>query len=134
MTIRKFITVVAVLFLLTAQAYALEKLDRTAIDSNSKTGATWDFGKIKQGQILKHEFDFINNSGKYLKIQDVLTSCGCTVSEVRKKELNPGETTIVEVKFDPTGYNGEVEQFVYITTDSLDNPVIKIIIKAQVEK
>jgi len=46
---------------------------------------SWDFGQVKQGQVLKHEFTFMNTTGKPLNIKNVSTSCGCTTSGAKKK-------------------------------------------------
>jgi hypothetical protein len=62
------------------------------------------------------------------------TSCGCTGSMAEKTSLLPGETTLIEVKFNTKGYSGRAQQYVYIHTDNLDNPVLKYIIKAEVIK
>jgi hypothetical protein len=94
---------------------------------------TWDFGVAKQGEILKHSFFLKNESPKPLNIKEVHTSCGCTVSAVKKMKLLPGEETEIEVKFNTMKYVGEVRQFVYLNTDSLDKPVIRYIIKADVK-
>lgn len=94
----------------------------------------WDFGQVKQGQIIKHDFIFKNNFQKVLKIKNIDTSCGCTVSEVQKKVLLPQESTLVEVKFNAKGYSGDIKQFVYVNTDNVDNPVTRFIIKANVTK
>jgi uncharacterized cupredoxin-like copper-binding protein len=95
---------------------------------------TFDFGKVKEGEVLKHEFILKNETSKILNIKDVNTSCGCTVSEVEKKNLSPGESTVIKVKFNTQGYSGLTQQYIYIHTDNLDNPVIRYIIKAEVIK
>lgn len=111
---------------------------------------TWDFGRVKEGEVLKHTFIFKNESKEILKIKDVATSCGCTASEVEKKVLMPQESTVINVTFNSKGYFAGVQQFIYLFTDSLDastslsvngeykrtidNPVIKFIIKAQVQE
>ena len=92
----------------------------------------WDFGSVKENAILKHEFILKNNTSQILTVQNVSTSCGCTASEVKQKILSPGESTTIEVSFNTKGYKGPVEQYVYVNTDNLDNPVLKYIIKAQV--
>lgn len=93
-----------------------------------------DFGSIRAGEVVKHSFVIKNASQKVLNIKDVSTSCGCAVSEVKNKILKPGESTFMEVKFNSQGYSGAVEQFVYVNTDSLDNSLIRFIIKADVRK
>jgi hypothetical protein len=93
---------------------------------------TWDAGDVKEGVVLKHDFVLKNESNAVLNIKDVHTSCGCTVSSAKKKELAPGESTSIEVKVNTKGDSGNIKQLVYVHTDNLDNPVIKYIIKAKV--
>jgi len=93
-----------------------------------------DFGQVRQGSVLKHNFLLKNETAKALNIRDVNTSCGCTVSKIKKKKLLPGESTFIEVKLNTKGYSGEIQQFVYVHTDNLDNPILRFIIKAEVVK
>ncbi|OGX40135.1 MAG: hypothetical protein A2984_03450 [Omnitrophica WOR_2 bacterium RIFCSPLOWO2_01_FULL_41_12] len=95
---------------------------------------TWDFGRVKEGLVLKHDFVIRNTSKETLNIQKVHTSCGCTTSGVKKKTILPGEKTFIEVQFNSKGYSGPVQQHIYVNTDSLDNPILKFIIKAEVVK
>ena len=95
---------------------------------------SWDFGRVKEGEVLKHDFRLKNESKKILNITDVHTSCGCTSSKIKKKTLLLGEETLIEVQFDSKGYSGPVEQYIYVHTDNLDNPIIRFIIKANVVK
>ena len=95
---------------------------------------TWDFGQVKEGEIPEHSFTLENKSDKTLTIKDVNTSCGCTASRVDKKILAPGEATTIDVKFKSKGYSGAVKQYVYVHTDSIDKPILKFTIKADVIK
>lgn len=94
----------------------------------------WDFGQVKEGLILKHDFLLKNESEKLLKITGTNTSCGCTLSKVEKNTLSPGEETLIEVKFNSVGYYGPIEQYVYVNTDDVGNPILKFTVKAQVVK
>jgi len=94
----------------------------------------WDFGQIKQGAILKHNFILKNETKKILKINSVHTSCGCTASESDKKLLMPQESTTISVNFNSQGYLGPVTQFIYVNTDNPDLEIIKFTIKAEVVK
>lgn len=89
----------------------------------------WDFGTEPAGSKMRHDFVFRNNSGKLVNIQDVTSSCGCTVSEVKNKKVPPGEETVISVEFDSTGYSGHIQQFVYVSTDDADNPILRYTIK-----
>jgi len=95
---------------------------------------SWNFGQVKEGEVLKHNFILKNESKKTLTIKDVNTSCGCTASKVEKKIILPGESTAIEVRFNTKGYSGLTQQYVYVHTDSLDNPIIRFIIKAEAIK
>jgi hypothetical protein len=92
----------------------------------------WDFGQVKQGEVTEHDFILKNESDKPLMIKEVTTSCGCTVSKVDKKMLLPGEEAPIKVKFNSKGYLGPVKQHIFVATDSLDRPVIRYIITADV--
>lgn len=94
----------------------------------------WDFGKVKQGEILKHDFIFKNQAKDTLNITGINTSCGCTASQADKRFLRPGEETAIKVSFNSHGYLGPVKQFVYVNTDSADMAIIKFVIKAEVAK
>ena len=94
----------------------------------------WDFGKVQEVQVLTHNFVLKNKGQKVLNIKEVNTSCGCTVSTVKKKQLAPQEETTIEVKFKAKGYSGPTKQFIYVHTDDLDKPVIRFVIRANVEK
>ena len=94
----------------------------------------WDFKTVQEGAKPKHTFILKNDSPKVLNIKNVSTSCGCTASQVKKKVLQPGESTNIQVSFNSKGYSGAVTQFVYVNTDSLENPVIRYTIKADVVK
>ncbi len=93
---------------------------------------TWDFGPVESGKIKEHDFTIKNEGTLPLQIKDVSTSCGCTVSQVKRNMLQPGESTSLNVKFDSKGYHGPVRQFVYVDTNAPGEPVIRFVIKADV--
>lgn len=94
----------------------------------------WDFGQVKEGEVLEHSFMLRNSQDKPLFISNMHTSCGCTVSKTPKKHLLPGEYTPINVKFHTQGYSGLVQQHVYVHTDDISSPVIKYSVKAEVVK
>ncbi|MFA6357988.1 MAG: DUF1573 domain-containing protein [Candidatus Omnitrophota bacterium] len=103
-------------------------------DDSALSPKEWDFGKVKQGEILKHDFLFKNETRDIINISGLNTSCGCTVSKLDKKILKPQEFTTINVSFDSHGYFGEVKQFIYLNTDSVVVPLVKFTIKVQVNK
>ncbi len=130
---KKFLILLAapVLLFLFSCSYAQEKAD-PALAAQDEARYTWNFGKVKKDETLKHTFSLANDSNATLNIKNVQTSCGCTAVEIKNKVLLPGETTELEVKVEVKGYAGEVKQYVFVYTDNLDNPVLRFIIKAEV--
>ncbi len=94
----------------------------------------WDFGVVSAGTILKHSFVFKNETAKNLKINSVHSSCGCTVSKSDKEILAPQESTNINVTFNSKGYNGDVQQFIYVNTDNAEFSPVRFDIKAKVFK
>jgi hypothetical protein len=92
----------------------------------------WDFGKVKPEAVLKHDFILKNQTKDILKINNIHSSCGCTVSTSDKQSLLPQESTVIKVIFNSHGYSGPVTQFVYVNTDNPDLAIIKFTVKAEV--
>ena len=93
----------------------------------------WDFGQVREGDVLKHEFIFENITERELQIKDVNTSCGCTVSDVKKRLLSVGESTSLDVEFNSKGYSGVVKQHIYVITDDPEEPISKFVVKGTVK-
>jgi len=125
---RKGVIVFLLSFFILQFSYA-EKVKVGPVDPNE-----WDFGQVKRGVILKHDFVFKNETNDILEINNIHTSCGCTASESGKKSLLPQESTAIKVTFNSKGYSGPVTQFIYVNTDNADLAIIKFTIKAQVVK
>ena len=122
------------LFLLIPVTGCYSQETKTAEQEQAADANTWDFGQIKAGEVVKHEFILKNDSAKVLNIKGINTSCGCTGSKTDKNQLASGESANIEVQFNSKNYNGPVQQFVYVNTDNLDKPIIRYIIKAEVVK
>lgn len=72
------------------------------------------FGKVRQGDLVKHSFRFTNNGTVDLKIIDVKASCGCTVPAWPKNPLKPGESANIDVKFNTAGKMGKQKKSVTV--------------------
>ena len=94
---------------------------------------SWDFGKVKQGQTLKHEFIFKNAGEAVLNIKSVETSCGCAAALVSKKQLEPGQEGRVKVSFSTAGYGGKVYKFIYLDSDDPNQPRVQFKIAADIK-
>ena len=114
----------------------------TSLEENAKVPKTkvafdkeiHDFGEIEQGEIVETTFLIKNVGDKNLYIVDAHGSCGCTVPEVTKEAIEPGESAPISVKFDSNGKSGEVTKTVMITCNTakvVENIKIKASIKTK---
>jgi hypothetical protein len=92
----------------------------------------YDFGDIKQGDIVTHTFVLSNSGGDLLKISNVQASCGCTAAAPEKNELGPGESTNLTVKFNSAGRKGVQTKTVKISSNDPQNPEMVITIRSNV--
>ncbi len=83
---------------------------------------TFDFGTIKQGEKVTHEFIFNNKGDSDLVITDVKTSCGCTAAVTSSKTLAPGDSGTLKVTFDSKGRSGPQTKTATIVTNDSENP------------
>jgi hypothetical protein len=94
----------------------------------------WDFGQVSEGELIEHTFELTNDSPDTLLIERVHTSCGCIASEVKEKDILPGESVNIQVKFNTRGYSGIKKQHIYVYTNRKENHIIKLTIKADIQR
>lgn len=93
----------------------------------------WDFGKVKQGELLTHEFVFANEGDATLVIERVSTSCGCTAALVSADKIQPGKEGRVQIKFDTRGYGGQVRKLIYVDSNDPSEAHRQLEVAADVE-
>jgi hypothetical protein len=86
----------------------------------------YDFGDLKQGEVVSHEFIITNNGDDKLIIKDVRPSCGCTAAKPEKDSLKPGESVKIKVEFNTAGREGKQHKYVYVTTNDKEQPEFRI--------
>ncbi|HVM86630.1 MAG TPA: DUF1573 domain-containing protein [Puia sp.] len=60
---------------------------------------TWDFGKIKQGTPVTHNFDFSNVSDAPVVIESAVPSCGCTTPVKPEAPIAKGQSNKIIAGF-----------------------------------
>lgn len=78
----------------------------------------FDFGKIKQGEKVQHEFKFKNTGKSPLVISNATATCGCTVPEPPKEPIKPGAEASIKVIFSSEGKMGMQDKVVTITSNA----------------
>jgi hypothetical protein len=115
----KFLALGACLVFLYSSSFAMDH-PNLAQENKDEEPASWDFGKVAAGQIVKHVFVLKNISESIINIDAVTTSCGCTTSKLEKSVLKPDEATTIELEFNSKGFAGQVHKYVYVKTSAAD--------------
>jgi len=89
------------------------------------------FGDVKQGEKVSHKFTFKNTGNQPLVLSNVLSSCGCTVTEWPKEPIQPGKSSEIEVKFNSTNRMGKENKVITIFSNAI-TPQTRIKITATV--
>ncbi len=93
---------------------------------------SFDFGTIKQGEIVKHTFQIVNKGDDTLKISSVITSCGCTAFDLQKKEVLQGESINLKVEFNSMDKVGAQTKYISIASNDKENPQTRLTMKGTV--
>lgn len=92
----------------------------------------YDFGTIKQGEVVNHTFTFTNTGKEPLIIENASASCGCTVPEWPRTPIAPGEKGEIKVQFNSTGKYGQQSPMVTIRANTEPN-ITQVSLKGTVE-
>ena len=65
-----------------------------------------DFGSVKKGEVLKHDFKFTNTGEETLEIKEIERSCSCVSLELAKEKFAPGEKGVLTLIFDTSELEG----------------------------
>ena len=79
---------------------------------------TYNFGKIKEGDVVEYNFRFKNTGTKPLHIDQASASCGCTVPEKPEHPIAPGEIGFIKVKFNSDRKPGEAHKSVTVISNA----------------
>jgi len=92
----------------------------------SSVEKNFDFGQIVEGDIVAHNFEIENKGDAPLTINRVKASCGCTAVAPSKNILEPGESTLINVKFNSAHRRGEQRKHVYIFSNDPKSPELRL--------
>ena len=94
------------------------------------TATTFDFGKIKKGVPVSHEFTFTNKGQTPLIISSVKASCGCTVTSYSKDPVEAGTAGFVKTTYNAASV-GQFTKTVSIQANT-DDAIVQLTIKGEV--
>ncbi len=94
----------------------------------------YDFGKVKQGEVVTAEIALRNTGKKELKIEVVSTSCGCTSAQVEPEVIPPGSGGKLRIRYDSGVHpdKGHVQRHIYIVSNDPNEGEVEVIVTADV--
>lgn len=91
-----------------------------------------DLGILYNGAVKGADIKLTNTGNDTLKILGVQSSCGCTTVKHPKSALAPGESDIIRVEFNSTGFYGPATKLVNITSNDPNRTYVTVTLNAEV--
>ncbi len=98
------------------------------------TNSTHDYGTVSSASTVSHVFEVQNTGTNTVKITRVRKTCGCTTASASKKILTPGDTSEIHMHLSLKGRYGKQRKAMYVHTDSLETPWVRLEMKGIVQK
>ncbi|MFP2997732.1 DUF1573 domain-containing protein [Spongiivirga sp. MCCC 1A20706] len=89
-----------------------------------------DYGEIAKGSDGLRTFEFTNTGNAPLVVTKVISSCGCTIPKKPEEPIAPGDTGIIEVKYN-TQKVGPIRRTITVLSNA-DEPTKALKIKGKV--
>ena len=86
---------------------------------------------IPAGGSYRGQFWLSNTGGKPLRVTSVRSDCACTVSEMDRKEILPGDSALVRYTLTPI-LLGRFQQTIIVENNSRNEPSILFVIRSKV--
>jgi hypothetical protein len=102
----------------------------TAVAAFTWDNTTHDFGKVKQGTPVTHEFKFTNTGKVPLVITNVQASCGCTTPAWTKEPVMPGGEGFIKATYNAASA-GAFNKTVTVTAN-IEAGFLQLTIKGEV--
>ena len=80
--------------------------------------ASYDFGKINEGDVVETSFVITNIGKSDLIIKKASATCGCTIPDWPKEAIKPGESAPMKVKFNSRGKRNKISKTITLVTNT----------------
>jgi hypothetical protein len=111
----------------------------TAGDSAAIQKARWiemsyDYGKIKQGAKVTHNFSVTNDGKRDLYIRKTKSSCGCLKTSATTDTIAPGTTGYITIEFDSYNKEGKDSRKMNVFLNDPAGPEVVLELRGEIEK
>ncbi|MBL6444796.1 DUF1573 domain-containing protein [Fulvivirga sp. 29W222] len=105
----------------------LEKAPRLKLGDN-----VHDFGKIGDDKSISTKFTLTNTGHTPLEIRQTKSNCTCATAKLKRDKLKPGESTELEVTFNPQGRRGNQQKSITIYSNDPRHSAQRVTIKGYI--
>jgi hypothetical protein len=91
-----------------------------------------EFGSVARGSRIEHVFTLPNKGTGVLRIEQVKSTCGCTVAVVSEREIEPGREGRISVDLDTARLAGPTTKVVTVYTNDPTTPVVGLALSGTV--
>lgn len=91
-----------------------------------------DFVEVGTNTRNNCEFKFKNTGNALLRITRVYAPCGCTVTELAKKDYAPGESGILKVTYRAGSRSGSTSKRIEVSSNDKAKPKVILTLKAKI--
>lgn len=84
---------------------------------------SYDFGTIKDGDVVEHVYTFKNTGNHPLIIDEVVATCGCTVPAYTKTPVAPGAKGEIAISFNSKGRTGNVDKNIFLKSNAQEESI-----------
>jgi hypothetical protein len=92
----------------------------------------YNFGIIKEGESITHEFNFTNTSDAPLTLNSVTGSCGCLSFNWSREFLHKNQTASIKITFNTNGKVGQQDKTVTVISNSSSKSMVILHIKGEI--
>ena len=111
----------AVLTILFASSFTIQAQAKIKFLETKK-----DLGKVKKGDVVTAEYEFINDGNQPLLITNYEVECSCTTVDFPKQPIAPGQTNKLIVKFDTKSAYDRQDRKVVIVSNAKNSASVRI--------
>jgi hypothetical protein len=83
----------------------------------------FDFGKVKQGTPVTHDFSFTNISNSPVIIETAMASCGCTTPHKPEGAIAAGKSDVISAQYNAANA-GPFNKTITVKLAGVDMPVV----------
>lgn len=82
----------------------------------------YNFGFVKQGTVVKIEYDFVNSGTDTLHISDIEVTCGCTIADFPHYPIKPGDGGTILLTFNTKEKYDRQDRTVDVISNAVNSP------------